>query len=365
MQLQRWEQVQAVLEEAQAAPRDDREAVLAACCGADAELRREVASLLAASENADAFFEDLSERIVDAIEAEESAAWLTSEGGLEGFRVIEKLASGGMGDVYRATDERLRRDVALKVLSESSVDDPKLVARFNREARLLAALNHPSIAAIYGLEVVGDRTVLVLEFVEGPTLAERLKAGRLPVAEAVEIGRQIAAALEAAHDKGIVHRDLKPANVKFTSAGQVKLLDFGISKALRPPESSDATAGKSMSVITETGGRAQVLGTVPYMSPEQLGQGDVGLGSDLWSLGVVLFEALSGQRPFGGAFPIARILERDPDWGLLPADVPKPLIELIQRCLQKDTSRRLRTASEARAILEALGAETTADGDQG
>jgi len=145
----------------------------------------------------------------------------------------------------------------------------------------------------------------------------------------------------------------------------VKLLDFGISKALRPPESSDATAGKSMSVITETGGRAQVLGTVPYMSPEQLGQGDVGLGSDLWSLGVVLFEALSGQRPFGGAFPIARILERDPDWGLLPADVPKPLIELIQRCLQKDTSRRLRTASEARAILEALGAETTADGDQG
>jgi Tol biopolymer transport system component len=261
----------------------------------------------------------------------------------------EQLGAGGMGEVYRARDDRLGRDVAIKLLPPHLAAYGDRRERFEREARLLAALNHPHIASVYGLEegIVSGRPIsgIVLELVEGGTLAERLRRGALPRAEAVRAARQIAQALDAAHDRGIIHRDLKPANVALTPEGDVKILDFGVGRWAAPPgePSQDAT-------VTEPG---LVLGTAGYMSPEQARGSVVDKRTDIWAFGCVLYEMLTGRAPFAAATvpdTLAAVLYGDPDWTALPAGTPVTLCRLLRRCLEKDPKRRLRDIGDA--VLE-------------
>ena len=259
---------------------------------------------------------------------------------LRNYRIERHLASGGMGAVYRARDLKLHREVAIKVLPRDLVGDAGRRARFEREARLLAALNHPHIAAIYGLEEVGSTHFIVMELVDGPTLQQRLRDGALPVGDALEICGQIAEAIAAAHSKDIVHRDLKPANVMLTGNG-VKLLDFGIAKSVLPAGAETATiAGTEMETLTATG---VLMGTGPYMSPEQVRGLPVDKGSDVWAFGCVLYEALVGRNPFQRetlADTLTAVLEHEPSWRELPTGTPRPVRELLHGALQKDPARR-------------------------
>jgi len=272
--------------------------------------------------------------------------------------VIALLGVGGMGEVYRAHDTRLGRDVAIKILPASLARDPDRLSRFEREARVLASLNHPHIGAIYGVEETGGTRALVLELVEGDMLAERLAArsarsgAGLPLDEALEISRQIADALDAAHERGIVHRDLKPANIKITPGGVVKVLDFGLAKGMDPKEGEGSD---SPTMIGSTAG-GMLLGTAPYMSPEQARGTPVDRRADIWAFGCLLYELLTGAPPFRGETTsdvLARILEREPDWSALPASTPPHIVRVVQRCLQKDLKRRLRDIGDARADLDA------------
>jgi serine/threonine protein kinase len=271
------------------------------------------------------------------------------------YRVLALLGAGGMGEVFRARDSQLNRDVALKVLPSAYEFDPDRLARFRREAQALAAINHPHIAAIYGLHESNGRQALVLELVEGSTLAQRIERGRLPLADALAIARQIAEALAAAHEKGIVHRDLKPANIKVTPAGVVKVLDFGLAKtAAADPYPTDTVVPNTAGGETRVGA---VLGTAAYMSPEQARGETVDARTDLWAFGCVLFEMLAGRRPFtrdAASDPIAAILEQEPDWSALPKATPARIRQLLRHCLQKDRGRRLQTAAEARRVLDRL-----------
>ena len=270
------------------------------------------------------------------------------------YRVVGSLGKGGMGEVYRARDLRLGRDVAIKVLPSIFTTDADRLARFDREARVLASLNHPGIAAIYGIEETASLRGLVLEFVDGGTLADLLIAGGgrgLALATALSLARQIADALDAAHERGIVHRDLKPSNIGLTRAGAAKLLDFGLAK-LEAAGPLGACASAEMTdvstVATMTG--ATLLGTVPYMSPEQIRGQRVDKRTDVWAFGSVLFEMLTGTRAFGGETPsdtIAAILEREPEWPLLPGQVPARVRRVLRRTLLKDTRRRLRDIADA------------------
>ena len=242
---------------------------------------------------------------------------------LGSYEIVAPLGAGGMGEVFRARDARLGRDVALKVLPDLFAGDPDRLARFKREAQLLAALNHPNIAAIYGLERVTDgQAALVLELVEGPTLADRIAEGPIPLDEAVRIGRQIGSALEAAHEQGIIHRDLKPANIKVRPDGTVKVLDFGLAKALDPVASAPgqpAAATITSPALTRMG---VILGTAAYMSPEQAKGRAADKRSDIWAFGCVLFEMLTGRRPFEGqeiSDTLASVLKSDPEWHAMPA----------------------------------------------
>src|SRR5437899_2639476 len=240
------------------------------------------------------------------------------------YTIEEKLGAGGMGVVYRAIDSKLGRQVAIKVLPGAFAKDPERLGRFEREARLLAALNHPNIAAIHGLEEVEGVQYLVLELVPGQTLAQRLERGPLEVPEALGICRQIAEALEAAHEKGIVHRDLKPANVKITPEGKVKVLDFGLAKAFQA-EAADTDLSQSPTISVETEGGGRILGTAAYMSPEQARGKPVDKRTDIWSFGCVLYESLARRRVFGGqttSDSIAVVLSREPDWDALPDTTP-------------------------------------------
>jgi eukaryotic-like serine/threonine-protein kinase len=272
------------------------------------------------------------------------------------YEVVSTLGSGGMGDVYRARDPRLGRDVAIKALPERLAADEERVARFRREAHVLASLNHPQIAAIYGLEEVGAAQFLVLELVEGETLAQRLASGPLALRDALVIAAQIAAALEAAHEKGIVHRDLKPANVGLTSDARVKVLDFGLAKTLASPDAADAAGGLDMATVTASGTRlGVVLGTAAYMSPEQARGLPIDKQTDIWAFGCVLYEMVAGRRAFPGqttSDAIAGILEREPDWQLIPAATPPRVLWLLQRCLAKVPDRRLHDIADARIELE-------------
>ncbi len=268
------------------------------------------------------------------------------------YEIVAPLGAGGMGEVYRARDTKLDRDVAVKVLPEAFARDAERVARFQREAKVLASLNHPSIAAIYGFEESDAVRFLVLELVEGQTLAERLRASALPVDEALEFCKQIAEALEAAHEHGVIHRDLKPANVKVTPDGKVKVLDFGLAKAFAGKMSATEIA-QSPTITVEHTRPGVVLGTAAYMSPEQARGKPLDKRTDIWSFGCVLYESLTGRRPFDGettSDTIAKILERDPDYGPLPDNTPPKVRDLLQRCLEKNRKRRLRDIGDA--VLE-------------
>ena len=270
------------------------------------------------------------------------------------YEIISPLGVGGMGEVYRARDAKLGRDVALKVISPQFATDHERMGRFQREAQVLASLNHPHIAAIYGFEDSSGVSALVMELVEGPTLAERIHRGALPVDESLTIARQIADALECAHEKGIVHRDLKPANVKLDSADNVKVLDFGLAKALQDDASStDIHNSPTLTMGSTKAG--MILGTAAYMSPEQAKGKSADRRADIWSFGVVLYEMLTGQQAFGGetvSDSLASVIKDAPDFTKLPAQTPARVRELLQRCLQKDPKQRLQAIGDARITLD-------------
>ncbi|HEY7921827.1 MAG TPA: protein kinase, partial [Vicinamibacteria bacterium] len=275
---------------------------------------------------------------------------------LGSYAIVAPLGAGGMGEVWRATDTKLHRDVAIKLLPSVVARDPERLARLEREAQLLASLNHPNIAAIHGLEEADGTPFLVLELVPGEDLAERLKRGPLPVDEAIDVARQIAEALEEAHERGVVHRDLKPGNVKVTPDGKVKVLDFGLAKAWSPDPSSGSAPDLSQSpTLAHTGTAAGViLGTAAYMSPEQARGKAVDKRSDIWSFGALLHEMLAGQPLFAGetvSDVLAAVLTREPDWRALPAATPTSVRRLLERCLERDSKRRLRDIGEARLAL--------------
>jgi Tol biopolymer transport system component len=270
------------------------------------------------------------------------------------YELVDLLGAGGMGEVYRARDPRLGRDVAIKVLPPQFTRDPDRAARFDREARLLASLNHPNIAAVYGIEEADGVRGLVLELVEGETLAERVRRSPLPPAETIRIARQLCDALDAAHEKGIVHRDLKPANIKITPDGTVKVLDFGLAKATADESAPDLSSAPTLAADDTRVG--VVLGTVAYMSPEQARGHRVDKRTDIWAFGCVLFEMLTGRSPFAADTvndSVARILEREPDWTALPATVAGTIQTLLRRCLEKDPKQRLRDIADARTELDA------------
>jgi eukaryotic-like serine/threonine-protein kinase len=358
MAVDRRNRISELYHAALARPVGERSGFVKQACEADEALRQEVESLLG--------YESASARFL------ETPAVAVMAGALGGapnrpqrvgrqlgpYTIVAPLGAGGMGEVYRARDSKLGRDVAIKILPSHFTADPERRSRFAREARLLAALNHPHIGAIYGLEETDGVAALVLELVEGPTLADRLARGRLPMSEALAIARQVAEALEAAHEKAIVHRDLKPANIvlqSVTNASGVpsgdlraKVLDFGLGKTMAAGRQGDLTERPSGSLDGTADGR--ILGTPAYMSPEQArGQG-VDKRTDIWAFGCVLFEMLSGRRPFDGdtmSDTFVTILEREPDWGALPAETPAAIRLLLDRCLRKDPRKRLHDIADA------------------
>ena len=354
----RWLRVKALFEAALERPASDRSAFITAAVAGDELLRLDVEALIAA-DVADLPLSDqwplasaslLAElRLASSTRtAGSSSPGLTAGTRLGKYDVLAPLGAGGMGEVYRAHDPRLGRDVAIKILPHAFTSDPDRLARFEREARMLAALNHPHIAGIYGIEETATAPALVLELVEGPTLADRLRAGRLGVEESLAIAQQIADALSAAHDKGIIHRDLKPANVKVTPSGVVKVLDFGLAKtdAEEPIPELTRSTPKTLSGTRE----GIILGTAAYMSPEQARGKPVDKRTDIWGFGCVLYEMLTGRKAFDretASDTMAAILEREPDWRRLPATTPAAIRRLLYRCLEKDVSRRLRDIGDA------------------
>ena len=377
---ERWRRVKALFQAAVERPAGERAAFLAAATGDDTALRREVESLLT-SDTSDASFLDRLPVASASVLADPLATRATSDptrshpvlaaGRRVGlYEIVAPLGAGAMGEVYRARDTKLHRDVALKVLPERFALDPDRSARFTREAHLLATLNHPNIATIYDLEESGPSTgsgqaavqALVLELIEGPTLADRIALGPIPVEEALTIARQMADALEAAHEKGIIHRDLKPANIKIADSGVVKVLDFGLAKVWDGGPQSGISASQKLTV-TDLGERT-VLGTPAYMSPEQARGQPLDRRTDIWSFGCVLYEMLTGREPFAGdtvSDTLAAILEREPDLTKLPGDTPVPIRRLLRRCLEKDRRRRLDSASDARLEIEDAIASPAAD----
>ena len=272
------------------------------------------------------------------------------------YEVGAKIGEGGMGEVYRALDTKLNRDVALKVLPDLFASDPDRLARFQREAQLLASLNHPNIGGIYGLEESGGVQALVLELVEGPTLAERIKQGPIPVDEALAIAKQIAEALEAAHEQGIIHRDLKPANVKVRTDGTVKVLDFGLAKAFQPdPSDVSASMSPTISLTAAATQMGMVIGTAAYMAPEQAKGKVVDKRADVWAFGAVFYEMLTGQRAFGGgdvSDTLAMVLMKEVDWARLPVDTPGSVRRLLERCLARDPKQRIRDIGDAQLEMD-------------
>ena len=276
------------------------------------------------------------------------------------YEIIAPIGEGGMGQVFRARDTTLDRDVAIKILPEAFAHDADRLARFTREAKTLASLNHPNIAGIYGLEESGGVSALVMELVRGDDLSQRITRGAIPVDEALPIAKQIAGALEAAHEQGIIHRDLKPANVKVRPDGTVKVLDFGLAKAFESGgTSAQVTVSPTLSIHATQAG--VILGTAAYMSPEQAAGKPVDKRSDLWAFGVVLTEMLTGRQVFAGdtvSHVLASVLKDEPDWTTLPPNTPAPIQRLLRRCLVKDRKRRFADAADA--ALEIDDALTTA-----
>lgn len=318
---------------------------LESACGGDTDLRLKVEQLLAKQEEAGSFLETPA---IAYTEVSQTATLHTPARQFGTYRIVSPLGAGGMGEVFRAHDSKLGRDVAVKFLPAEFARDPDRLARFRREARTLASLNHAHIGAIFGLEEQGEVEYLVLELVEGEILR-----GPLPIAQALEYARQVAEALEAAHGKGIIHRDLKPSNVKVTPQGQVKVLDFGLAKAVWGVDRSPAVSAVAGNEAVTLAGH--VLGTPGYMSPEQARGGEVDQRTDIWAFGCLLYELVTGKRAFAGETlqdTLAAVMEREPDWGALPVKTPAKTAALLRSCLQKDAARRPQSITEVRAILE-------------
>jgi serine/threonine protein kinase/Tol biopolymer transport system component len=344
MNPERWRQIEECYHAVLESSPEMRAAFLDRVCGEDVELRQEVESLLAHEEKAASFLE------THAADTTRTLSAATAAGRDFGsYQILSLLGRGGMGEVYRAHDGKLGRDVALKTLPAVFAADPERLARFRREARTLASLNHPNIAAIYGLEESGCETCLVLELVEGET-----PRGPLPIHRTLEYARQVAEALEAAHRKGIIHRDLKPANLKVTPEGRLKVLDFGLAKALWGTEQEqDLSQVESATQLETVAGH--IVGTPGYMSPEQARGSEVDQRTDIWAFGCLLFELLAGKRAFQGeSLPetIEAVLQHEPDWKALPAKTPVGIRKLLRRCLEKDADCRLPRIRDARQAVE-------------
>jgi len=271
------------------------------------------------------------------------------------YEITAKLGQGGMGEVYRARDTKLDRDVAIKLLPEAFAHDPERVARFQREARTLASLNHANIAGIFGFEESGSHRFLVMELVEGEDLSERLARGPVPQDEFLDYARQMADGLEEAHERGIVHRDLKPANLKITPDGRLKILDFGLARAFQGQTVDEGTLENSPTITAAMTRPGVILGSAAYMAPEQAKGRTVDRRADLWAFGVILWEMLTGQRLFQGediSDTLAAVLRDDPDWDAVPDGTPEGVRRLLARCLERDPRKRLRDIGEARVRLE-------------
>jgi serine/threonine-protein kinase len=362
--LARWPDADSLLDQALALPPAERAAFVRGAAGGDAALVEALDAILREADRGDDFLAPggaLSGPLFGALCDELDAAGDTpTEAALEEgrrlgpYRVDHRIGRGGMGEVFRARDLRLGRDVAIKVLPALMADDPDRLARLEREARALAAVSHPGVATIHDVYEEPGLVALVLELVEGPTLAERIARGPVSWGEALPIVRQLVDAITAAHERGIVHRDLKPANVKLTPGGHVKVLDFGLARAVDAgEEGNDERLGPALtSMVRHTG---LVLGTAAYMSPEQARGARVDHRTDIWAFGCVVYEMLAGERPFDGdsrTDVIARIIEREPDWSKLPRGLPPPVARLIKRCLRKDAAKRLGYLGDARLDLD-------------
>ena len=278
---------------------------------------------------------------------------------LGSYEILSPLGKGGMGEVWRARDTKLGREVAIKTLPEEFAKDGERLARFEREAKLLASLNHPNIAAIYGLEEHNGTRFLVLELVEGDTLAERLKRGAIPVEESLKLALQIAEALEAAHEKGVIHRDLKPANIKVTPDGRIKVLDFGLAKAFAG-DGADVNLSQSPTLSMAATQQGVILGTAAYMSPEQARGQEVDKRADVWAFGVVLFEMLTGRGTFDGGTVsdvLAGVLAKEPQWHTLPLNLHPRIRLLLERCLEKESKDRYRDIADPRVDIQKVLAD--------
>jgi serine/threonine protein kinase/Tol biopolymer transport system component len=362
MPSERWRQTSQLYHAALELEVRQRAVFLEQACAGDEGLRLEVESLLAQPASAEAFLAQPAAALAARLVSDINPSMRTGQR-IGAYQVQALLGAGGMGEVYRARDTKLGRDVAIKILPRIFTGDPERLARFEREARMLASLNHPQIGAIYGVEESDGGRALILELVEGPTLADRLAKGPIPLTESLGIARQIADALDAAHERGIVHRDLKPANIKITPDGVVKVLDFGLAK-LSASNGTDRDLSQSPTLTVGGTREGAILGTTAYMSPEQARGQAVDKRTDIWAFGCVLYEMLTGSRAFAGddvSDALARVLMKEPDWETLPATTPLAIRRLLHRCLAKDRRQRLSDAADAR--LEIEDAQTTPFGE--
>jgi serine/threonine protein kinase len=356
MQGDRWRQVDRIFHDLIEQTPEQRASFLDGLCADDPSLKKEVEELIRAYERSGSFLD--------------SRAPASASGSLVGrtlgsFEVKALIGSGGMGEVYRAWDLKLKREVAIKTLPGEFARDADRLRRFQREAEVLASLNHPNIAAVHDLEETNGTRYLVLELVEGETLADRLRRGPIPIEEALEIARQIAEGVEAAHQKDITHRDLKPANIKITPDDKVKVLDFGLAKALTGETPGDVSPDSPTMLSGSPTEPNVILGTAAYMSPEQARGKVADERSDIWGFGCVLYEMLTGKPAFGGESMveiIGSVLKVEPDWSLLPANTPEAISRLLRRCLQKDHKLRLRSAGDACIEIEDARRRSPDDG---
>jgi len=348
-----WERVALLHRAALQHEEDRRAAFLHDACAGDEDLRGEVESLLAHEGKAESFMEVPALEVMAKQLAEKQALGMVQRSGtkLGPYEILAPLGAGGMGEVYRARDSKLNRDVALKILPAMFTDDAERMARFRREAQVLASLNHTNIGSIYGLEDWNNLRVLVLELVEGPTLADRITGGAIPLEEVLAIAGQIAEAMAYAHEKGVTHRDLKPANIKMTPEGNVKVLDFGLAKVLEGSKNLDADPSRSPTFSNPSTLAGMILGTAAYMSPEQAKGKPVDKRADIWSFGVVLHELLAGRPLFQRetvSDTLAAVLKEEPDWNRIPVKAQP----LLRHCLEKDPKRRLRDIGDMHLLLE-------------